>query len=143
MLELQQVAILGAAGKMGSWFTEYFARRGFHVCVYDVNRKGLRASNNIRVADSIADCVKDADIVLVSVPLRVTPKIVRQCAKIMKTGAVLSEISSVKFRAIQALKSAPSSIKALCIHPMFGPGASEKLQPKVLMVPVRNEDEEL
>ena len=143
MLDLQEVAIVGAAGKMGSWFTEYFARRGFHVCIYDIKRKALKTSNNIRVADSIADCVKDADIVLVSVPLQITPKIIRQCVKIMKAGAVISEISSVKHRAIQALKNAPRNIRPLCIHPMFGPGASEKLPPKVLMVPVRNEDTEL
>ncbi|HXV46933.1 MAG TPA: prephenate dehydrogenase/arogenate dehydrogenase family protein [Nitrososphaera sp.] len=138
-----KIAIVGAAGKMGSWFTSYFARRGLGVSVYDVNRKTLRSSYNVRVAGSIDDCVSGADFVLVSVPVQMTPQVIRQCAKSMKTGAVISEISSVKHRSFRALKQAPSSLQPLCIHPMFGPGASERMQPKMLLVPVRNEEAEL
>jgi prephenate dehydrogenase len=140
---LQEVAIVGAAGKMGSWFTNYFARRGFGVSVYDVNRQMLRASGNVRVANSVDSCVKDSDFVLVSVPVHMTPRVVEKCTKNMKAGAVISEISSVKHRAFRALKQAPSSLRPLCIHPMFGPGASERMQAKVLLVPVRNEQAEL
>jgi prephenate dehydrogenase len=138
-----KIAIVGAAGKMGSWFTSYFARRGFGVSVYDVNRKTLRSSYNVRVAGSIDDCVSGADFVLVSVPVQMTPKVIGQCAKGMKAGAVISEISSVKHRSFRALRQAPSSLRPLCIHPMFGPGASERMQPKMLLVPVRNEEAEL
>jgi len=128
---------------MGLWFTKYFAKRGLRVSVYDVNRKTLRASGRIRVANSIASCVKDADIVLVSVPVRMTPQIIQQCVKSMKVGSVISEISSVKQLAFRALMKTPESIKPLCIHPMFGPGASEKMQLKVLLVPIKNKKAEL
>ena len=137
------MAIVGAAGKMGSWFTTYFARRGLRVSVYDVNKKMLRSSGNVRVANSMSNCVNGADLVLVSVPVRMTPRVIKQCMKSMKDGAVISEISSVKHKAFRALRQAPGSLRPLCIHPMFGPGASEKMQAKVLMVPVRNEEAEL
>jgi prephenate dehydrogenase len=140
---LQEIAIVGAAGKMGSWFTSYFVRRGFGVSVYDVNRQMLRPLGNVRVANSIDGCVKDADFVLVSVPVDATPRVIKECAKSMKGGAVIAEISSVKHRAFRALKEAPASLRPLCIHPMFGPGASEKMKAKVLLVPVRNEEAEL
>jgi prephenate dehydrogenase len=139
---LQEIAIVGAAGKMGSWFANYFARRGLRVSVYDVN-KTLRPSGNVRVASSISNCVKGADLVLVSVPVHITPQVIKQCVKSMKDDAVISEISSVKHRTFQALRKAPNNVRPLCIHPMFGPGASEKMQAKVLMVPVRNEEAEL
>jgi prephenate dehydrogenase len=138
-----EVAIIGAAGKMGLWFTNHFARRGFGVSVYDINRQMLRPSGSIRVASSIDDCVNKADFVLVSVPVRMTPRVIRECAKSMKAGAVIAEISSVKQRAFQALKQSPPSLRPLCVHPMFGPGASEKMQTKMLLVPVRNEEAEL
>ncbi|HXV46625.1 MAG TPA: NAD(P)-binding domain-containing protein, partial [Nitrososphaera sp.] len=70
-----EIAIVGAAGKMGSWLTSYFARRGFGVSVYDVNRKMLRSSYNVRVAANIDDCVSGADFVLVSVPVQMTPQV--------------------------------------------------------------------
>jgi prephenate dehydrogenase len=138
-----EIAIVGAAGRMGSWFTGYFARRGFNVSVYDVNRKMLLPSDKVRVADSIDSCVWDADFVLVSVPVQMTPKVIGQCAKCMKAGAAISEISSVKYRSFRALRKVPPSLRPLCIHPMFGPGASERMQPKMLLVPVRNEGAEL
>jgi prephenate dehydrogenase len=136
-----EIAIVGAAGKMGSWFTDYFARRGFGVSVYD--RKAPRPSDNVRAAASLDSCVRDADFVLVSVPVRMTPKVIRECAKSMKAGAVISEISSVKYRSFRALRQVPSGLRPLCIHPMFGPGASERMQPKMLLVPVKNEEAEL
>lgn len=128
---------------MGSWFTKYFARRGVHVSAYDTNKKMLKASGNVRVASSIASCVEDADFVLVSVPVRMTPKIIKECTRKMKVGAVISEIASVKHGSFRALMRTPDNVKPLCIHPMFGPGASAKMQPKVLLVPVRNEEAEL
>lgn len=103
----------------------------------------LRPSGGVRVANSVESCVSDADFVLVSVPVAMTPRVIRECAKSMKDGAVIAEISSVKHRAFRALKQSPSSLRPLCIHPMFGPGASEKMQAKVLLVPVRNEEAEL
>jgi prephenate dehydrogenase len=128
---------------MGSWFTNYFARRGRRVSVYDVNKTMLRTSGNVKVANSTTSCVKDADLVLVSVPVHMTPRVIKECIKSMKVGAVISEISSVKYRTFRALRQAPGSVQPLCIHPMFGPGASEKMQAKVLLVPVRNKEAEL
>ncbi len=140
---MQEIAIVGAAGKMGSWLTNYFVRHGLRVSAYDVNRKILRPSDNIRIENSISACVKDVDIVLVSVPVHLTPRVLRECVKSMKDGAVISEISSVKHRTFRTLRQVPDNLRPLCIHPMFGPGASGNIQTKILMVPVRNEEREL
>jgi prephenate dehydrogenase len=140
---LQEIAVVGAGGKMGLWFTSYFAGRRPLVSIYDVNRRSLKASGNIRIAGSIKECVKSADLVLVCVPVRLTPKVVAECAKSMKAGAVIAEISSVKHRTFRALARVRRDLRPLCIHPMFGPGASESKKYKVLLVPVRNEEAEL
>ena len=140
---MRQVAIIGAAGKMGSWFTGYFARHGLNVSAYDINQKILKSSKNVKVENSLHDCVKDADLVIVSVPLNRTPQVIKECAKNMKDGAIIGEISSVKSKTFAALEKVPSNLRPLCIHPMFGPGASKKIRTKVLLVPVRNEKAEL
>ena len=128
---------------MGLWFTDYFARRGLRVSAYDVNRKTLSDFGSVKVASGIDDCVKDVDLVVICVPVQMTPKIIKECAKSMKDGAIISEISSVKHRTFRALKKVPDNVRPICIHPMFGPGASDKMQHKVLLVPVRNEEAEL
>jgi prephenate dehydrogenase len=137
---LQQVAIVGAAGKMGTWFASYFAQRGLDVSAYDINQKKiLKTSSKIKVQESLFDCVHDADLVLVCVPVQKTPQAVKECTKNMKDGAIIAEISSVKNKTFAALKKIPNNLRPLCIHPMFGPGASKKVEARMLLVPVRNE----
>jgi prephenate dehydrogenase len=140
---LQQVAVVGAAGKMGSWFTSYFALRGLDVSVYDINQNILKTPPHVKVQTSLLHCVEDADLVFVSVPVQKTPEAIRECTKNMKDGAIIAEISSVKDKTFAALKKTPINLRPLCIHPMFGPGASKKVGIRVLLVPVRNEKIEL
>lgn len=129
-----RVAIIGAAGKMGSWFALYFAGCGHDVVAYDVRP----FSAKIARSKSVAECVRDADLAMVCVPVRNTPGSICQCVGTMKPGSIIAEISSVKSKTFPALRKAPANIDVLCIHPMFGPGASEKKQLKVLLVPVRD-----
>jgi len=140
---LRDVAIVGAAGSMGLWFTNYFARRGLRVSAYDVNRITLSDFGSVKIAGGIDDCVKNADLVVICVPVQITPKIIKECSKSMKDGTIISEISSVKHRTFPALKKVPANFTPLCIHPMFGPGASDKMPQRMLLVPVRNEEAEL
>jgi prephenate dehydrogenase len=140
---LQQVAVVGAAGKMGSWFASYFAQRGLDVSAYDINQKMLKTSPKVKVQTSLLQCVQDADLVLVSVPVQKTPQAIKECTKKMKEQPIIAEISSVKNKTFAALKKTPTNLRPLCIHPMFGPGASKKIDIRVLLVPVRNEEIEL
>ena len=137
---MQQVAIVGAAGKMGTWFASYFAHRGLNVSAFDINQKKiLKTSSKVKVQESLFECVHDADLVLVSVPVHKTPQVVKECTKNMKDGAIIAEISSVKTKTFKALKKIPNHLRPLCIHPMFGPGASKKVETRMLLIPVRNE----
>ena len=137
---MQQIAIVGAAGKMGTWFVSYFAHRGLNVSAYDINQKKiLKTSGKVKVQDSLFECVHDADLVLVCVPMHKTPQVVKECTKNMKNGAIIAEISSVKNKTYGALKKIPRNLRPLCIHPMFGPGASKKVGTRMLLIPVRNE----
>ncbi|MEO9363352.1 MAG: hypothetical protein ABI348_05565, partial [Nitrososphaera sp.] len=63
-----QVAIIGAAGKMGAWFCGYFAaRQGNEVSAFDVKPFQIKS---VRNAATVADCVKNADLAMVCVPVK-------------------------------------------------------------------------
>lgn len=130
-----QVAIVGAAGKMGSWFAGYFVSKGFAVCAFDVKPFAIA---NARTAASLQECVRDADLVLVCVPVQKTAELVKKCALDMKKGARLAEISSVKSKVFPVLKNTRKDLSVLCLHPMFGPGADGAKSLRMLMVPVRD-----
>jgi len=134
-----QFAIIGAAGKMGSWFAGYFARKGFTVSAFDVKPFAVAGSNR---APSLRECVRDADFVLVCVPMQKTTELIRKCAKEMKKGSRLAEISSVKSATFPVLKKVRKDLQVLCVHPMFGPGADGTKNLKMLLVPVRDKADE-
>lgn len=135
-----QVAVVGAAGKMGSWFAGYFVQRGFAAAAFDIQPVVVTGANS---AASLRECVRDADLVLVSVPVQKTAELVATCAREMKKGSRLAEISSVKSKTLPALKGVRKDLSVLCLHPMFGPGADGSKNLKMLVVPVRDRQGEL
>ena len=139
---VQRISIVGAGGKMGSWFFNYFLRKpATKVLVYDVKTLS-KLPANVTQCVSVASCVKDADLVLVCVPLILAPYVVKQCALKMKSGAILAEISSIKTRTYTILKQYSKKIFPLCIHPMFGPGASHIRDTRIILIPVKNQKRE-
>jgi prephenate dehydrogenase len=135
-----KVAIIGAAGKMGAWFCGYFTRHRHSVSAFDIRPFSI---GRVEKAKSIARCIADADLVVVCVPVKHTPSVIKQCSRHMKASTSLAEISSVKDRTLPALKKTRKDVLKLCVHPMFGPGASEKKQLRMLAVPVQSRAKEL
>ena len=140
---IKNIAIIGAGGDMGYWFSKYFNKKHKVLSLYDIRPICQKPPNNAIIYTNMGDCVKKADLVLVCVPVKTTPQIIEECASKMKSGAILAEISSVKRRSFEALKKIRTGIIPLCIHPMFGPGKTNLKQMKILMIPVSNEQNEL
>ncbi len=140
---IKNIAIIGAGGDMGYWFSKYFNKKHKILSLYDIRPISQKPPNNAIICTNIRDCVKTADLVLVCVPVKNTPQTIEECASKMKSGAILAEISSVKHRSFEALKKIRTGIIPLCIHPMFGPGRMNLKQMKILMIPVSNEQNEL
>ncbi|HZC20314.1 MAG TPA: prephenate dehydrogenase/arogenate dehydrogenase family protein [Nitrososphaeraceae archaeon] len=140
---IKEIAIIGAAGNMGCWFSSYFNKKGIGLCVYDLDAASLKSYSNTIICKNISDCVHAADLVLICVPIKDTPSMIEQCASQMKPGAILAEISSVKNQTFTRLRKLSSTIKPLCIHPMFGPGRADSKQMKILLIPVKNKENEI
>lgn len=137
---MREVAIVGAGGKMGTWFATYFSHRHIQMSAYDISSSAIPQNiNGVRVCVSLRECVQTADLVLICVPVGQVPKVIGQCSKAMKSGAIISEISSVKAKVFPVLAKARKDLLPLCIHPMFGPGAKAGGHLKILLVPVRNQ----
>ena len=88
-----EISVIGAGGKMGSWFTKYFSKSNdAHLLLYDINPSFQCEQENSAICHTIDDCVGNADIVLICVPIRNIPSTLKQCAPRMKQGAILVEI---------------------------------------------------
>ncbi len=139
------VAIIGV-GKMGQWFCNYFSRKdNYFVLLYDKRKINIdlkKFSHKATFCKSLDECVKKADIVIVCVPIKIAIAIINKCVPMMKKGACIVEISSLKTDIFDSLLKIPNYLIPLSIHPMFGPGAKELHDTKILVIPVRNKKKE-
>ena len=140
---LWNVAVIGAAGRMGQWFTYYFSQISTtDIFLFDTNKIAFKIPKDVHRCETIQACVKEADLVVVCVPIENIVPVVKNCLSLMKQGAVLCEISSIKKNVFGVLQNARKDVTCLCIHPMFGPASNKSRNIKCLLVPVRDQARE-
>ncbi len=141
-----KVAVIGAAGRMGRWFTQYFTEKKMETIVYDINTKQAQEAAeaySAYLAKDLNSAVVDADLIVISVPISATFDTVSQVLKSVKPEAIVAEITSFKQRILPSLKQETrGDVKLLSIHPMFGHGAKSLSGHRIVVVPVRDAKEE-
>ena len=109
-VEPKTVAIIGGEGGMGSCMAQLFSDLGHAVMVADVDTE-LRP----------VDAASVADVVVISVPIRVTDEVIRTVGPRVRKDALLMDVTSLKEAPLAAmLESTEASVVGT--HPMFGPG---------------------
>ena len=137
---VKTIAIIGAGGAMGKWFSEYFVKKGFQVTGFDNTNPVLK---NIKKAESLIGAILNVDYVLLSTPTKKTPEIIRLIAKEMKRESYLIDITSQKAKTAIALGKIPAKVSPICIHPMFGPGIKNLKNHNIILVPIKDGKKEL
>lgn len=126
-----RATIIGADGKMGVWLTDHLSKMGHTVVSFDA-RKG----------DS-PRLLKEADTVIVSVPVSQTAEVIRDALRHMSEGARIVEIASLKTCVYpEMVKAAEQGFESLSIHPMFGPSVKDLREKTVAVVPVTDAAQE-
>ncbi len=138
---MKKLTVIGAGGQMGQWFSKYFLDKGFEVTGYDTET-GIPGKSVIK-AESLVGGILKADYVVLCIPTRRTPEIIRLIAKEMKRGTYMIEISSEKSKVVSSLSKMPAKINPICIHPMFGPGVRTIRGQNIISVPVKDAKKEL
>lgn len=109
--------VIGGAGKMGRWFSEFLASQGFRVTVAD-------PTGSVAGYDYLADWQQsalDQDLIVVATPIKIANTVLERLALRQPKGIVF-DIGSVKspLRAgLNALQAA--GVQVTSIHPMYGP----------------------
>jgi chorismate mutase / prephenate dehydrogenase len=112
----QRVLVIGGAGKMGGWFTDFFSSQGYATTIADA-----------AVTDAPGrfhdwrDAGVDFDVIVVAAPLAVTGRILEELAEFKPRGLVF-DIGSLKSPLRSGLQAlAAAGCKVASLHPMFGP----------------------
>ena len=137
----KKIALIGAEGQMGKWFSKYFFEKGFEVIGYDSEREIVDKS--VIKAKSLVGAILNADFVILCTPTKRTPEIIRLIAKEMKRNSYLIDISSLKSKTISSLLKIPEKVSPICIHPMFGPGTKKLKGHNIISIPIRDAKKEM
>lgn len=124
----ETVAIVGP-GLIGGSIGMALRRRGLAGRVIGIGRRQISLDEALEV-DAIDECtldladgVSEADLVILATPIRAIPELAPTVAGAMKSGAVLTEVSSTKQQVIRTLRAALSEREDLVLiptHPMAG-----------------------
>jgi chorismate mutase/prephenate dehydrogenase len=118
--KMSKVVVIGGGGALGGVFVDLFQRSGYSVKILE--------SEDWDSADSI---LEDAGLVLVSVPIKVTLRVIEKLNKLPK-NCVLADITSTKHKPLTAMLAVHRG-PVVGLHPMFGPDVSSLVKQVVVL----------
>ncbi len=131
----QRALVIGGAGKMGGWFSQFLFSQGFEVEVADPRAAaGAYAIADWRQSDL------EHDYIIVATPLGATNLILQELAARRPRGVVL-DLGSLKSplrTGFEALRAA--GVRVSSIHPMFGPDVDLLSGRHVVFIDLGNAD---
>jgi chorismate mutase / prephenate dehydrogenase len=125
---LGPVVVVGGGGRMGSLFSRMLRLSGYDVRVVERHD----------TPEQVAGAVADAGLVVVSVPIHDTVRVIRSLPPLPQ-DCLLVDLTSTKKAAVEAmLEVHPGPV--LGLHPMFGPDVDSLAKQVVAVVPGRDRD---
>ena len=136
-----KIAIVGAAGKMGSWFAAFLHKQGHELVLIGRRREPVE-----RLARSMDHCVvgdyadvRGADLIVVSVPLDAVERVIEELGRHVKESQPVIDLSSLKTAPQRAADAHMPRARFLGVHPMFGSGADGFAGHNAILTPARDD----
>jgi len=129
----QRIAIVGGTGQFGQHMGERLEENNeIVISGSSIERAKEEAEPHGWDYGEGKEIVKDADIVIVSVPIAITIDVIHEVGPNVPNDALLCDVTSVKQKPVEAMKQ--YSDEVLGMHPMYAPSNSIKGQ-KIVMCP--------
>jgi len=138
-----KIAIIGGSGEFGRLFARIFSQDGHEVVITGRDmEKGERVARSAGASFTTdkVDAAREADVVVISVPIESTVEVIREVAPAIRAGGLLMDFTSVKVEPVKAmLEHAPPEVEVIGSHPMFGPRVASLEGQTVILTPARAE----
>ena len=138
------MTIIGGTRGLGKWMAEHLSK-DFNITITSRNKDtGLKIAQELNVgySDNNIESIKDADIIIFSVPIDHMVDTIKEVAPHAPVGSVLMDVCSVKTEAADALsKYAPDGVEVLPCHPMFGPRVPTIKRQIIVLTPIENKSD--
>lgn len=116
------IHIIGGSGQMGSWLKKFLESKNFTPTISDKKSR-------------LSSLIGNADIVFISVPIKVASEVIAETTKKVKSDTLLIDLSSIKHKTCEALEK--TRLPAIGLHFLFGPTVSTIQNQKVAYIPIK------
>ena len=123
---VDKLAVIGA-GLIGSSVVRAARQHGVaaHIALADAEEATLQEAESLSLADSYsnsaADAAKDADLIIMAVPVGAMASVAAAVAPVLKQGAIVSDVGSVKASVLKAVQPLlPAGVHCIPGHPVAG-----------------------
>ena len=137
-----KVAIIGGSGKMGQWFASRLLQEGAQVVITGRNQEKLKAAGKklgVPIATNV-EAVKQADVVIISVPLDTFEPVVKGIAPYTREEQLFFDVTSLKTNPVEIMHRYIDKGTILGTHPVFGPGAKSVSNQNFVLTPTNEEE---
>jgi prephenate dehydrogenase len=141
-----KIAIIGGSGKMGQWFASFLSKDGKEVVITGRNQEKLQAVKRqpgVEIAPTNIDAVRNADYILLCVPMDNLEDVVKEISPSIKSGQVMMDITSVKVFPVAMMHRYVKNGTVLGAHPLFGPGAGSIAHQNIVLTPTSEGENKL
>ncbi len=121
----KSIGIVGGTGRMGQWLKRFLEESGYQVMV-----SGRKTEVSSKELASLCD------VVIVSVPIKDTAKVIKEIGPYVRPDTLLMDITSIKKEPVEAML-AYSRSEVIGTHPLFGPSAPSIKGQIVVVCPAR------
>lgn len=121
-----EIGVIGGTRGMGNWFARFLEKEGYTVRVY---------GRNVSEAD-IAKMADECQVVVVSVPMGATGKVIAKVGPYMREASLLMDLTSLKRESVKTMLETSVSEVIGC-HPLFGPRIDSIAGQHVVLCPAR------
>jgi prephenate dehydrogenase len=130
---------------MGKWFARFLLKEGMEVVISGRNQEKLRkASKELDIPNaSNTEAVKQADVVVISVPVDTFEAVVKEIAPHIKDNQVVVDVTSLKTLPVETMHRYVKKGTVLGTHPVFGPGARSLDKQNFVLTPTNDKEKEL
>lgn len=135
------ILIIGGYGAFGSFYAKLLKKNKFNVFIKgnDSNYEKIFCEKN--GFDHFDDDYSKIDAVIVSVPNKIAPEVVRDISKKLKKGTFICDFCSVKSNVIKELeKLKGKGLEIASIHPMHGPRISSIARYPVITIEIETRE---
>ncbi len=123
-----EIAVIGGTRGMGRWFAGFFQEQGFTVHALG---RGWE--------DNRQELIERSQVVVMSVPIGVTCQVIERVGPLVKNGALMMDLTSLKAEPVECMLRCSVS-EVIGVHPLFGPDAESMKGRNVVICPARGDN---